>query len=68
MVLRKGPDFINMLKIVEVETNESVYFPVLLCEFNPSLKKITERINQGIEIHKIIVASVNMARLRINSK
>jgi len=36
---KSGADFINKLKIVEEETDESVYFLELLREFNLSLKK-----------------------------
>ena len=57
--------FINKLKIVEEESDESVYFLELLREFNSNFK---ERINEGTEILKIIVSSINTTRTRVNSK
>lgn len=52
-------DFLNKLKIVEEEADESVYFLELLLEFNPGLKeKLEYLINEGTEITKIIVASI----------
>jgi four helix bundle protein len=62
-------DFIYKLKIVEEETDESLYFLELLREFNPKNKdRITMLINEGTEILKIIVSSINTTRARINSK
>src|SRR5687768_10371506 len=53
-------DFINKLKIVEEEADESVYFLQLLLALNEKCKKgIEPLINEGIEILKIIVASIN---------
>jgi four helix bundle protein len=66
---KSDADFINKLKIVEEESDESVYFLELLREFNISFKeRITELINEGTEILKIIVSSINTTRARINSK
>ena len=56
-------DFINKLKIVEEETDESIYFLELLIEFNP---KFTSTINllikEGNELLAIIVKSIKTTR------
>lgn len=60
-------DFINKLKIVEEEADETVYFLQLLEEFNPDHKEIiAPLINEGIEIVRIIVASINTTRQRVS--
>jgi four helix bundle protein len=60
---RSTADFINKLKIVEEEADESVYFLELLREFNLGFKeKITELVAEGTEILKIIVASIMTTR------
>jgi len=56
-------DFINKLKIVEEEIDESVYFLDLLQEFNIEHKAIISLlINEGEEITRIIVASLKTVR------
>ena len=66
---KSDADFINKLKIVEEESDESVYFLELLREFNINFKeRISELINEGTEILKIIVSSINTTRKRVNSK
>jgi len=56
-------DFINKLKIVEEEADESVYFLELLMAVNPNYKvAIQGLVNEGTEILKIVVASINTAR------
>lgn len=56
-------DFINKLKIVEEETDETNFFLELITEINPSFKTSIEPIvNEGIQILKLIVASINTAR------
>lgn len=66
---KSDADFIYKLKIVEEESDESVYFLELLREFNPAFeKRISELINEGTEILKIIVSSINTTKTRINSK
>jgi four helix bundle protein len=60
---KSNADFINKLKIVEEEADEAIYFLELLKEFNPDLNsRIDLIINEGTEILKIIVASINTAR------
>jgi len=59
-------DFINKLKIVEEEADESVYFLELLLAVNPDHENIiVPLINEGTEILKIIVASINTMKQRI---
>lgn len=66
---KSDADFINKLKIVEEEADESVYFLELLREFNPDFQeRITLMTNEGIEILKIIVASINTTRSRLANK
>lgn len=56
-------DFINKLKIVEEETDESIYFLELLVHFNPKFKnRIESLIKEGNELLSIIVASIGTAR------
>ncbi len=56
-------DFINKLKIVEEEADETLYFLELLSEFNPSLlNEIRVLHKEGDEILSIIVASIKTAR------
>lgn len=60
---KSNADFINKLKIVEEETDESIYFLELIKEFNPGFNlRIDSLINEGTEILKIIVASINTVR------
>ena len=64
---KSDADFINKLKIVEEEADESIYFLKLLKEFNePQKEAIESLINEGNEILKIIVASIITTRQRIN--
>jgi four helix bundle protein len=66
---KSDADFINKLKIVEEEADESVYFLELLRVINPALaEKITSLVEEGTAILKIIVTSINTTRARINSK
>ncbi len=66
---KSDADFINKLKIVEEEADESVYFLELLREFNPGFQeRITILINEGIEILKIIVSSITTTRSRLANK
>jgi len=66
---KSDADFLNKLKIVEKEADESVYFLELLLEFNNKFKEeISGLITEGTEILKIIVSSINTIRLRISKK
>ena len=56
-------DFINKLKIVEEELDESLLFLELLAEFNPLKKaRIQELSSEGEQLLKIIVATINSLR------
>ncbi len=63
---KSNADFLNKLKIVEEEADETVFFLELLLVFNSEYEKIIEQlINEGTEIVKIIVASINTIRTKI---
>jgi len=56
-------DFLNKLKIVEGEADESLYFLEILKEVNPELSGDIEAIYQeGNEILSIIVASIKKVK------
>ena len=57
-------DFINKLKIVEEEADESIYFIELFIEIlNPSFDQELKRLHkEANEITSIIVSSINTAR------
>src|SRR6187549_2581220 len=58
-------DFINKLKIVEEEADESVYFLELIDELENSKRdSITKLKKEGNELLAITVASINTARQR----
>jgi four helix bundle protein len=59
---QKG-DFINKLKIVEEELDETLFFLELLVELNPELKeRVTPIYKEGNELLSIIVAAINTSR------
>ena len=62
----KSPaDFLNKLKIVEEELDESIYFLELLLHFNDLFSsRINELLNEGNELLSIIVASIKTVRGR----
>ncbi len=65
---KSDSDFIYKLKVVEEETDETIYFLELLQALNENYKNIiAPLINEGVEILKIIVASINTVRNRVNS-
>ena len=58
-------DFINKLKIVEEEADESVYFLELIDELEDSQKESISKLKkEGNELLAITVASINTARQR----
>jgi four helix bundle protein len=64
---KSDADFLNKLKIVEEEADETVFFLELLLEFNKDYESpIQNLINEGTEIVKIIVASISTVRSKIN--
>jgi four helix bundle protein len=59
------PDFINKLKIVEEEADESIYFMELIEASESSFKeKLLPLKKEGTELLRILVASIKTARLR----
>jgi four helix bundle protein len=66
---KSSPDFINKLKIVEEESDESVYFLELLLFFNPDFSDhISVLIKEGNELVAIIVSSIKTSREQQNKK
>lgn len=66
---KSDADFMHKLKITEEEADETIYFLELLREFNHNFSdRITELINEGTEILKIIVSSINTTRARLSNK
>ena len=58
-------DFINKLKIVEEEADESIYFLELIEELDSSYKKeLTPLVREGNELLSIIVAFINTSKRR----
>jgi four helix bundle protein len=56
-------DFINKLKIVEEELDETIFFLELLEEFNIAHMDTIQKIHkEGNELLRIIVATINTAR------
>ncbi|MBU1372465.1 MAG: four helix bundle protein [Bacteroidetes bacterium] len=63
------PDFINKLKIVEEETDETLHFLDLIAHFNhPFRDRITLIEKEGNELLSITVASLNTMREKIKKK
>lgn len=64
---KSDADFINKLKIVEEEADESVYFLELILVFNPGLEEqISLLIREGVVLIKIFVASIKTVRSKLN--
>ena len=64
---KSKPDFINKLKIVEEELDESLFFLELLHEFNSAKRELINKIyKESEELLKIIVATINSSRSRTN--
>ncbi|MBZ9786568.1 four helix bundle protein [Psychroflexus sp. CAK57W] len=62
-------DFINKLKIVEEEVDESVYWLEIFGEILPEYSKEVEILkNEGKELLAITVASINTARRNIKNE
>lgn len=59
-------DFINKLKIVEEELDESVYFLELLHHFNPDYRDIIDDlIKEGNELLAITITSIKTSRSKL---
>jgi len=66
---KSSRDFLNKLKIVEEEADETIYFLQLLLALNETdVAIIKPLINEGTEILKIIVASINTLRSRMKDE
>jgi len=62
-------DFLNKLKIVEEELDETMFFLELLEEFNPTIKEIIQQNwKEGNELLSIIVASIITMRKNEQSR
>lgn len=60
---KSKPDFINKLKIVEEELDESLFFLELLIEFNkPFETEINDLYKEGETLLKIIVSTIVSSR------
>ena len=59
-------DFVNKLKIVEEELDETMFFHEMLAEFNPEIKKeLRELFIEANELLSIIVSSINTVNSNI---
>jgi four helix bundle protein len=57
---KSKPDFINKLRIVEEELDESMYFFELLAEFNPTFKdELRNLYKEANELLSIVITSIN---------
>ncbi len=66
---KSSADFINKLKIVEEELDESVYFLELLLHFNPEFAdNINLLVKEGNELLAITVSSLKTSRENQNRK
>ena len=66
---KSGRNFINKLKIVEEELNESMFFIELIVLIKPELNSIWKKpLNESEELLKIIVKSIGTVRARIANK
>jgi four helix bundle protein len=60
---RSAADFVNKLKIVEEELDESIYFLELVQHFNPQFEvQINKLIKESNELLAMTVASIKTAR------
>ena len=66
---KSDKDFINKLKMVEEELDETLYWLELI-EETGSIKKnlIADLMNENLELLKIIISSINTMKKKINSK
>lgn len=66
---KSNADFINKLKIVEEETDETIYWLEVFIESGIIEKqKVEYLIKECNEILSIVVASINTVRVKINQK
>lgn len=66
---RTDKDFLACMGIVEEEADESIYWMELLVDSNLIKRElITDLMNEGEEILKIVVSSIRTARKRVYGK
>jgi four helix bundle protein len=66
---KSKPDFINKLRIVEEELDESMYFFELLAEFNQEFKtELRDLYKEANELLSIIIASINTTIKNIDAE
>jgi four helix bundle protein len=66
---KSKPDFINKMRIVEEEADESLYFLELLAEFNPTKKsELRVLYKEGNEILSMVVSSINTTIKNLKNK
>jgi four helix bundle protein len=64
---KSKPDFINKMRIVEEEADETMYFLELICEFHPNKKEdITTLYREANELLSITISSINTALKSLN--
>ena len=64
---KSNADFINKLKIVEEEADETIYFLELLAALNANHRSLIQPlVDEGTEILKIIVTSINTSRKKVS--
>ncbi|MBX2945216.1 MAG: four helix bundle protein [Cyclobacteriaceae bacterium] len=62
-------DFINKLKIVEEEADESIYFLELIAELEPDVKSKTDvLIKEGNELLSIVVSSITTSKKKLSNQ
>jgi four helix bundle protein len=61
-------DFLNKLKIVEEEADETIYFLELIKELNKSNLMIDKLLKEANELLSIFVAAIKTTRNKINTK
>ena len=66
---KSKPDFVNKLKTVEEELDETMFFYEMIAEFNSEAKKeLRELIVEANQLLSIIVASINTSNSNIIKK
>ncbi len=64
---KSSRDFLNKLKIVEEELDETMYFIELISEIKPELNTLWEKsYDESEELLKIIVKSIGTVRSKLN--
>lgn len=66
---KSKPDFINKLRIVEEELDESMFFYELLAEFNPELKsELRALYKEANELLSITITSINTSLKNLSAE